>query len=186
METPILDLVEGKIPIKDLEEGLDLILINNSNSNLEDFSIDLSKDFNRDLNKDFNRDLNKDFNKDLNRDSNKRDPLLANKDLGLDSKDQDPILVNKVQVLEVQDLISDSKDSNKGLNFLSNMPKIIDMAARHYLQVLHHRPKRQHQLRIYLHLPCLPELLEHLQLKKFLHHLHLPSLQEVHLQPLHL
>jgi len=154
-----------------LEEGLDLILSNNSNSNLEDLSIDLSKDFNRDLNKDFNRDLNKDFNKDLNkgsnkdlnRDSNKRDPLLANKDLGLDSK-----------------------DSNKGLNFLSNMPKIIDMAARRYLQVLHHRPKRQLQLRIYLHLPCLPELLEHLQLKKFLHHLHLPSLQKLHLQPLHL
>ena len=125
--SPTLDLVEGKIPIKDLEEGLDLILSNNSN--LEDFSIDLSKDFNRDLNKDFNSDLNKDFNKDLNRDSNKRDPLLANKDLGLDSKDQDLILVNKVQVLEVQDLISDSKDSNKGLNFLSNMPKIIDMVT---------------------------------------------------------
>ena len=53
--SPILDLVEGKIPIKDLEEGLDLIL--NSNSNLEDF--DLNKDFNKDLNKDFNRDLNK-------------------------------------------------------------------------------------------------------------------------------
>ena len=123
--SPILDLVEGQIPIKDLEEGLDLILSNNSN--LEDFRIDLSKDFNRDLNKDFNKDLNKGSNKDLNRDSNKRDPLLANKDLGLDSKDQDPILVNKVQVLEVQDLISDSKDSNKGLNFLSNMPKIIDM-----------------------------------------------------------
>ena len=126
--SPILDLVEGKIPIKDLEgQGLDLILSNNSN--LEDFSIDLSKDFNRDLNKDFNSDLNKDFNKDLNRDSNKRDPLLANKDLGLDSKDQDPILVNKVQVLEVQDLISDSKDSNKGLNFLSKMPKVIDMVT---------------------------------------------------------
>ena len=129
--SPILDLVEGKIPIKDLEEGLDLILSNNSN--LEDFRIDLSKDFNSDLNKDFSKDLSKDFNKDLNkgsnkdlnRDSNKRDPLLANKDLGLDSKDQDPILVNKVQVLE--DLISDSKDSNKGLNFLSNMPKIINM-----------------------------------------------------------
>jgi hypothetical protein len=127
--------VEGKIPIKDLEEGLDLILSNNSN--LEDFRIDLSKDFNRDLNKDFSKDLNKDFNKDLgkgsnkdlNRDSNKRDPLLANKDLGLDSKDQDQILINKVQVLEVQDLISDSKDSNKGLNFLSNMPKIIDMVS---------------------------------------------------------
>ena len=78
---------------------------------------------------DFNKDLNKGSNKDLNRDSNKRGPLLANKVLGLDNKDQDPILVHKVQVLEVQDLISDSKDSNKGLNFLSNMPKIIDMVT---------------------------------------------------------
>ena len=59
---------------------------------------------------------------------------MANKVLGLDNKDQDPILVHKVQVLEVQDLISDSKDSNKGLNFLSNMPKIIDMVI--YFKVM--------------------------------------------------
>jgi hypothetical protein len=111
-----------------LEEGLDLILSNNSNSNLEDFSIDLSKDFNRDPNTDFIKDLSKDSNKDLNRDSIKRDPLLANKDLDLDSK-----------------------DSNKGLNFLSNMPKIIDMVTEFTLDYASFKSlmKRRHLITVF-------------------------------------
>ena len=70
---------------------------------------------------------------------------MASKDLGLDSKDQDPILVNKVQVLEVQDLISDSKDSNKGLNFLSNMPKIIDMVTEFTLNYASFKSLMKHR-----------------------------------------